>query len=257
MKETVFMSEMSWDEYDAKLKSGAVLMLPCGTIEQHAYHLPLGVDKLLPTAVCADVARQTGAIVADPIVYGAKSQPRMGGGQAFVGTTSLDGGTYFNVVRDVLREFMRHGARKICVVNGHYENSMFVMEGVDLALREARYDNIDDIKIMRLEYWDYVKQATIDKVFPNGFPGMALEHAAVVETSLMLHYHPDLVDLSKIVEQEPAEFPHYDIFPHTKRWVPESGALSPAQGATAEKGVLLATDSVEGMVRDIKAEFGV
>ena len=255
MKNTVMMAEMSWVDYEERLKAGQVLMLPCGTIEQHGYHLPLGVDKLLPTSVCRDVAEVIGAIVADPIVYGAKSQPRMGGGQGYIGTTSLDATTYCYVIRDILREFIRHGARKICVVNGHYENMMLTMEGIDLAMREAKFDGIDDLKIMRLEYWDYVRDETLDKVFPNGFPGIELEHAAVLETSLMMHYHPHLVEPELIPEEQPAEFPHYDIYPQSKKWVPTSGCLAPAVGSSAEKGAMLANDSVEGMCRDIRAEF--
>ena len=74
----------------------------------------------------------------------------------------------------------------------------------------------------------------------------------------MMHYFPQLVDPGRIPEDEgPAEFPVYDIFPHSKKWVPASGSLSPARGATAEKGELIAADSVEGMVRDLKEEFGV
>lgn len=37
---------------------------------------------------------------------------------------------------------------------------------------------------MRLEYWDFLTEDTLARVFPNGFPGFALEHAAVIETSL-------------------------------------------------------------------------
>ena len=155
----------------------------------------------------------------------------------------------------VVEEAVHAGIEQIVVVNGHYENMMFLMEGIDLALRECRYDDINDVTIMRLEYWDYVKEATLNTIFPDGFPGVALEHAAVIETSLMLHFHPDLVDMAKLVPVEPAEFPHYEVFPGDKRWVPAPGNLSPAENSSAEKGALLATDSIEGMVRDIRAEF--
>ena len=33
------------------------------------------------------------------------------------------------------------------------------------------------------------------------FPGWALEHAAVTETSLMLHYAPELVHMDRMVEE--------------------------------------------------------
>jgi len=74
----------------------------------------------------------------------------------------------------------------------------------------------------------------------------------------MMHYFPHLVDAERIPADEgPASFPVYDIFPHNKTWVPASGSLSPARGATAEKGELLAADSIEGIVCDVKEVFGI
>jgi hypothetical protein len=49
-----------------------------------------------------------------------------------------------------------------------------------------------------IRQWDFLTQDILDQVFPEGFPGFALEHAAVMETSLMAHYHPQLVRLELI-----------------------------------------------------------
>ncbi len=253
---TVRMADMSWPDYEAKIKNGAVVMLPVGSIEQHSYHLPLGVDRYLPAAVAEEAAQTLNAVVAEPIVYGARSQMRMGGGQTYPGTTSLRPDTLMAVLRDVLTAFVDHGAKKIAIVNGHYENMMFTYEAADLALREAKILGIDDVAIMRFEYWDYMTKETIAALFPDGYPGMELEHAALIETSLMLHYRPALVDMARLPQEAPGDFPTYDLFPATRAGVPPSGALSPPNRATAEYGARIAADCVAGIRRDIAAVFG-
>ena len=70
---------------------------------------------------------------------------------------------------------------------------------------------------MRLEYWDFVHQETLDKIFPDGFPGTELEHASLIETSLMLLLRPDLVDVSKI----PQQGRHKIAGPHEVRQIAE------------------------------------
>jgi creatinine amidohydrolase len=257
MADRILMQEMSWVAYQKRIEAGALILLPVGATEQHGPHLPMGTDALLASAVAKEVAGMLDAIVAPVVAFGYKSQPKMGGGNHFCGTTSLDADTLSHLLRDILKEFARHGARRIVLINGHYENMMFTMEGVDLAMRELRYDGVKDLEIMRLEYWDFTRPETLAQVFPAGFPGYALEHAAVIETSLMLHFYPDLVELDQIPTDGPAEFPPYDMYPTRPAWVPCSGVLSPATGAAAEKGALLAADYANGVVSAIQAEFGL
>jgi len=255
MAERISMQELSWVEYQRRIEAGTIIILPVGATEQHGPHLPMGTDALLSTAIAKGVARKVGGIVAPVVAFGYKSQPKMGGGNHFCGTTSLDADTLAHLLRDILREFARHGARRIVLLNGHYENMMFTIEGVDLALRELRYDGVTDLEIMRLEYWDFTRAETLAKVFPDGFPGYALEHAAVMETSLMLYFHPELVALDRIPAEDPANFPAYDMYPTRTAWVPCSGVLSPAHGASAEKGALLAADYVSDVAAAIAKEF--
>jgi creatinine amidohydrolase len=249
----VRMDNISWVDYESRLQTGAVVFLPCGATEQHGPHLPLGTDALLASAICEDVAREVGGIVAPALSYGYKSQPKCGGGQHFCGTTSIDGATLCAMVRDAVREFHRHGVKRLVLVNGHYENQWFVTEGIDLALRDIGSDL--KLEVMRLEHWEFCTEATINKIFPDGFPGIALEHAAVIETSMMMHYHPNMVSLENIPDHGPAEFPVYDIYPTRREWVPASGVLSSAMGSSAEKGQLLVSDIVRGIVSAVRQEF--
>lgn len=244
-RDAVQMSSMTWPQYQSLLASGKVpVFLPVGALEQHGPHLPLGTDGLLASAMATRVAAEVGGVVAPALSYGYKSQPKCGGGQHFTGTTSLDAATLIGQTRDMVREFVRHGVQQLVIVNGHYENQWFLIEGIDLGLRDCPGTKL---QVMRLDYWDFCTEATLAKVFPTGFPGFALEHAAVIETSMMLHLYPELVRLSLIPNEPSAQFPPYETYPAHTQWVPASGVLSSARGATLEKGVLI-TDEVVGRI---------
>ena len=256
MTQSVMIGELAWPEYDRLVKDGETLvLLPIGALEQHGHHMSMNPDVLLPTAMSQSVARNIGALVAPAIAYGYKSQQKSGGGNHMPGTTSLDGGTVTNTIKDILKEFARHGVRKVAMINGHFENSMFIVEGVDLALRELRWEGITNFSVVVLSYWDFVTEETICTIYPDGFPGWAVEHGGVLETSLMLHLHPNLVDMSKVVEHPPATFPPYDFFPLKPEWTPSSGCLSSAKPASAGKGKLLFDVCVEGISRELEVAF--
>jgi len=255
MNNSVFMGEMTWPEWQARIAENAPVFLPVGSTEQHGPHMPLSCDVVLPTAVCERVARNVGGIVAPTIPYGYKSQERSGGGQSFPGTTSLDAHTLSLVLRDVIRDLCMHGVRRLAVVNGHFENNWPIIEGIDLALRELRREGVKDLIVVRFDYGEMVHRSTLDRLFPEGFPGTELEHASLMETSLMLLVRPDLVDMDKIPSDGPGNFPKYDRYPFWAGKVPPSGVLALAHGASAEKGGWLMDDCVSMMTDATRAEL--
>jgi creatinine amidohydrolase len=251
----VQMNCMSWPQYRERITAGkASVFLPVGALEQHGPHLPLGTDALLAAAIATGAATEVKGIVAPTLSYGYKSQPKCGGGQHFCGTTSLDAATLIGQVRDTIREFVRHGVERLVLVNGHFENQWFLIEGIDLALRDCSGSSLS---VMRLEYWDFCTESMLAGIFPNGFPGFALEHAAVIETSMMLHLHPELVRVELIPDDPPAEFPPYDMYPTRTEWVPASGVLSSAREATADKGARICSEVITRVAAAVRAEFGL
>ena len=215
------------------------------------------MDVILPTAVCETVARNVGGLVAPTLSYGYKSMPRSGGGQSFPGTASLDANTLSLMIRDIIRDMGAHGARRFVLINGHFENAWPSVEGLDLALRELRRDGIGEVTAMRLEYWDFVKKETLDRIFPDGYPGTELEHASLIETSLMLLLRPDLVDESKIPQEGRASFPPYDIIPAPPGYLRQTGVLADARDSRAEIGQWLMDDHVSMITEAVKKEFGL
>ncbi len=182
------MDHLTWPEFHERLNQ-AVFILPLGATEQHGYHMPLGVDVFLPLHLALRIADAFPAVVAPPLAYGYKSQPKSGGGGLFPGTTSLDGSTLTASVRDFVRELSRQGQQSIVILNGHMENSLFASEGVDLALREMP---AHEVKVVSINWWEHVADDLLDRLFPEGFPGWEAEHAGLTETAMMMHFLPDL-----------------------------------------------------------------
>ena len=253
--------------YREKLAKDAVVFIPVGALEQHGSHMAMCVDAALTKAMAgataealvADTDGAMEAVVAAPINYGYRSQQRSGGGFHLSGTTSLSGTTLIALAKDVVFGLILHGARKIVLMNGHYENYQFIFEGAELALEKARENGIRDVKIQLLSYWDFVDDETIEALYPDGFTGWDLEHAGVMETSLMLLFHPDLVDLGKtddpLYEGLPAELPNYDVLPIVPGYTPPSGCLSSPVESSREKGAILRNVAVKHMVEAVKHEF--
>jgi creatinine amidohydrolase len=159
------------------------------------------------------------------------------------------------VIRDVLVELYRQKAKKIVVLNGHYENIWPIIEGIEMALDAIDRNNCESLNIVRIDHWELLSSDTLARVFPNGYPGIELEHASVIETSMMLALRPELVDLTKAMHDGPAKFRPYDRYPEPPDEVPASGVLSLTEGSAAEKSNWLLDDCLEKIVQIVRDEF--
>ncbi|RAX49239.1 creatininase [Arthrobacter sp. AQ5-05] len=254
---SVFLEEIDAESYANYLaQSHATVIIPAGATEQHGPHMPLGVDAMLSRAIAGAVATRLGALVAPTLAYGYKSQPRSGGGNHRIGTTSLSGATVTGQVEDISRSFMGQGFNNVVILNGHFENYQFIYEGLEIAVGRAR-ESGSEARAMLLSYWDFVDEGTLERVFPDGFLGWDIEHGGVLETSLMLLLHPEKVDMSRALSHPPAQLKPYDIFPEDPARTPDSGCLSSPVGASAERGQLLLDAVVNGVARAIEAEYSL
>ena len=235
--------------------SGTVLV-PVGALEQHGPHLPMGTDAILSRRIAEAAAEATGSLVAQPVTYGYKSQQKSGGGNHLPGTVSLDAVTLMGLTRNLVTSLLSQGVQNVVFVNGHYENYQFLYEGIDLALADLGIRDGDGPCVLLLSYWDYVSDTTLGAVYPDGFPGWDIEHGGVLETSLMLHLDPELVNLGRAVDHPPAALPRFDRLPVVPGRTPASGCLSAPAGSDAHKGELLFRQVTDDLARDISAELG-
>jgi creatinine amidohydrolase len=256
MDKSVFLEDMDAFTYREALASGeAVVLIPVGSLEQHGPHLPLGTDTVLSSRFAEGVARQLGALVAQPVAYGYKSQQKSGGGNHLPGTTSLDGTTLIGVARNLVKSFLNQGVRHVVFINGHFENYQFLYEGIDLALEDLGIKSGAEQSVLLLSYWDFVSQDTLRQVYPAGFPGWDIEHGGVLETSLMLHLEPARVAMDRLVDGPAAVLPRFDRLPVVPDRTPGTGCLSSAAGSSAAKGSLLYGQVIDDLAADIASEL--
>lgn len=243
---------MTWQEYAASRDH--ILIVPIGSTEQHGPHLPLSVDAILADRFAELLAEEVDGVIAPVLSYGYKSKPRSGGGPLFPGTIDLNGSTLQNLLLDLLLEFVADGYSRIFLMNAHFENEAFVEEAMDLASRQVG----ERARFVMSNWWDPVPQEQIDLLFDEvPFPGWALEHAAITETSLMMYFEPDLVRKDRIENTLPITPPIYAEYPVRKDLIPETGVLATAYSSSAEKGKMIVDAAVPALKRIVETSFCV
>jgi creatinine amidohydrolase len=243
---------MTWEEFQAFVKRRGVLVIPVGSTEQHGLHLPLGVDAIVPYEIAKKLAEKSDVVVAPQIAWGYKPQPGSSGGTDFPGTCSLDASTLIALVRDLIRDLIRHGVRKTIVLDGHYENSLFLNEGVDLALRDSGRPS--NTKVVIARWYELIRSEEYQKIFP-GFEGVALEHAANMETAMMLYLRPELVRKDKIKGDSAQRYPPYVVLPPTEDLIPKTGSLTRIKNVNAQQGERMTEIAVSRLLELIRTEF--
>src|SRR5699024_4472648 len=105
----------------------------------------------------------------------------------------------------------------------------------------------NDSRFAQIDYWRFLKNLD-EGVIESG--ELAHAHASEAGTSVMLHLYPELVDVSKWVNEPPKvidEFP--DIIKHAKfSSKTDSGTIGDATLGTKEKGEELVKRSVDRII---------
>ena len=196
-----------------------LILIPIGTTEWHSDHLPLGVDSLLSQATCDDISAQTGCVVAPLLSCGISRNlaPEKG----FFGTVvTINIETLTALLVDLGQGYAKMGFKKAVLFTGHGETEHFK------AIRSA-ISRSKTIEMIMLSAFDFTKDKireldSVEKTWP-----FALDHAAEWETSMMLHYYPELVDMSSAPETIELNMP--GIPEYIQRRYPRRASLSYGQ----------------------------
>jgi creatinine amidohydrolase len=212
---------MTWEEVRDAAAADLPAVLAVGSTEQHGPHLPLATDTILPVGVALAAAEKIPLVVAPPVRFGARSRALSGGGEAFPGTLSLRAKTLLDTVSEVLMALARSGFTKLVLQNWHYENAGYLWEAADLAVGHH-----PDVRVLVVESpMPPMSPEELESLFPGGFPGWDVEHASIMETSMMMALRPELVLADRIVDDEAARHPVWDVVPAPPEFIPASGVL--------------------------------
>ncbi|MFJ9563845.1 mycofactocin biosynthesis peptidyl-dipeptidase MftE [Streptomyces fuscichromogenes] len=213
--------------------TGALVLVPVGSTEQHGPHLPLDTDTVVARAVARRVAAALATdpdggppLVAPPVAYGASGEHA-----DFPGTVSIG----HEALRAVLVELTRSlslWAGRVVFVNGHGGNAATL----DTALVLLRAEGHDAV-------WTGCD-------LPGGDA-----HAGRAETSVLLHLEPERVRLDAAVAGDTRPLPVLlpELTARGVRAVSPSGVLGDPTGASAEEGRRALDATVAAAVRRITA----
>ena len=93
------------------------------------------------------------------------------------------------------------------------------------------------------------------RIFGPDWKGWVDEHAALVETSLVMFMAPELVKSSQIVDGRRQSRLEFRIFPWEKKNFPETGVFSAIRGAHRDKGRQLIELIVSELTSIIEAQL--
>lgn len=164
-----------------------IAILPWGATEPHNQHLPYLTDCILSHDIAVDAAvklfdkYQVYSMVMPPVTMGAQNP-----GQRelpFCVHTRYE--TQRAILGDIVASLYTQGIRKMLIVSGHGGNSFKNM------IRDLTVDYPDFI----IAASEWFKMCPSKDYFDQ--PG---DHADEVETSVMMHYHPELINLDEAGE---------------------------------------------------------
>lgn len=184
----VLWEELTWEQITELRDTGMnMVILPVGATEQHALHLPVGVDTFSATAVAHGVSAQTGIPVLPALPYGCS----LGHSKKWAGTISLRPETLAKLILEIAEWVASAGFERILVLNGHVTNWAPLRCG----LENVRH-TYPDLRIALRSIWEISP-----KIHEFYHHDAANFHANCAETSVMLALRPDLVQLEKAVDE--------------------------------------------------------
>ncbi|MDP6705605.1 MAG: creatininase family protein [Alphaproteobacteria bacterium] len=241
------MGEVEWANLKAHelrrlAEQDAVVLLPVAALEQHGPHLPVQVDTRLAGEISKRTAKRASADVPTitlPVVWHGLSEHHM----VFGGTITVDYDTFHQVLRGIVGSVVRHGFKKILIVNGHGGNHVACqMSAQQLHLEFG-------VPVLALTYW----HEAASRFAPLLEDQTGLQHACEAETSMMMALVPHLVDSENLAAAKGGEGGSFlqkgeaAFRWHNLAHVTANGTIGDPTKASAEKGERLLDAGAEAL----------
>ena len=243
------MSVRNWmdlraPEFAALDPMTAIAVLPLAAVEQHGPHLPVGTDSLIAGGMLASVAALCPAdlnLLVLPVQCIGKSNEHLWAR----GTLTLSAEAAMAAWLDIGLSVARAGVRKVILVNSHGGNAdLMSILGRELRVRAGMLAVRASWSAMGVPEGMYSERERMFGI-----------HGGDYETSVMLHFRPDLVDMTAAQDfrssAEGAAIP--PTGPIGYGWIASdlnpAGVAGDAHLATADKGRLTVAHQAHGFLR--------
>jgi creatinine amidohydrolase len=231
---TLYWNRLNKNAFENGSLKDAVVIVPVGATEQHGPHLPTGTDSLLADAMTQLIASKTRA--ASVIVFPTLSVTASREHHDFAGSVWTDTETLIAQLAAAGRAVAKAGIKRVVFLNAHGGN----IPSLQIACRQLRIDH-GLVAVAAGWMTPGMPKVPVHLKHPEDI------HGGFLETSVMLHFHPDLVDMSCAQDfvstsQKVAQDNSYlrVLGPVSMGWTSRdlhpSGAVGNAKAATADAG---------------------
>lgn len=242
------LKNLTWPEVKSFDFNKRIVIFPTGSFEQHGPHLPLTTDTDIVSAIANAVERaMTDRVLLLPTLWPGLSTHHM----HFPGTMDVPQMVYIQLITELGKSMASMGAKKVFILNGHGGNDA----PLRAALRELK-TGVPQTRFVFASYWTLAAK-TLREVRESKLGGMG--HACEMETSVMLHLHPERVKMELATRDGPTHTDPYRqadmqvarpvFFVNEFHEVSESGVVGHPDLASAEKGKRF----FDGIVADVSA----
>ena len=244
-----FWGDLKTTDFAALSPERTVAVLPLAAIEQHGPHLPVSVDTTVMDAMLALAMPQVPAGL-DVLVLPTQAVCKSNEHLHSPGTLTVSWESAIRSWLEIGESVRRAGLRKLVLVTSHGGN----VDPMKVVARELRVTQ--GMAVVTTSWSGF---GLPDGLYDD-FDARHGIHGGDVETSLMLHFRPDLVDMSAAGRFKPltvtmAEEGYAHLRPtglHALAWMAQdvhpSGAVGDASLATAAKGKATAEHQAKGFV---------
>lgn len=212
---TVYHAKKDFEASDCR-----VAVLPVGATEQHGSHLPVGTDTIFAERYARELAAALDAYLLPAVAISSSIEHRKG-----KGTVYLKSDTLALMLRDIAESLRFSGFSKLIIANFHGGNWIIkpTVRNLNRELRDFQAILLYAGEVARPRYHEIFNHVQNDV------------HAGEMETSLMLHLHPEYVgDIKR--EQDPSFVPQAFMDYFDVGDITPDGYWGFPEDATAEKG---------------------
>lgn len=189
-----------------------VVVLPLAAVEQHGPHLPLSTDLEIGLgilrAACSRLPPDFPLRVLPPLAVGTSSEH-----EGLPGTLSLEPALMGELIQALGRSVAVRGVRRLVLLNSHGGNR-HVADAAGLRLRRDH-----GLLVVKAHWFRFPRPEGVELPEAEWRHGL---HGGAVETAMMLHLRPDLVQRDRI-----ADAPSLGVeLASSLRWLEPEGVAS-------------------------------
>jgi creatinine amidohydrolase len=236
----LLIERLTWTDVEAALGRGMRRAIVCAaSTEQHGPHLPEATDALLGEAYAEGLAHRLGDALVAPVIRPACSEHHM----AFPGSLTISEALLMELLDAYLASLRRHGFERFVVMSSHGGNFPVLAEWERTRSPEATVV-VTDFGLFNVGFEAIRRFGRTDSAGP---------HADVLETSMMLHLHPELVHMDRAGTGFTGRSTLDDVLTRGMRAITPNGVLGDPVGSTAEMGAAVLDAIVERLTELVHA----